>query len=141
MKRTSTAIWHGSGKDGAGTISTQSKVLDNVHYAWNTRFEDQNGTNPEELIAAAHAGCYTMKLSFFVSDAGFTPQEITTTCTITLEGGTIKESHLLVKAKVPGMSEDRLLDCAERAKWECPVSKSLNMKISMDVQVESPVKV
>ncbi|MBA3705728.1 MAG: OsmC family peroxiredoxin [Bacteroidetes bacterium] len=141
MKRTSTAVWHGSGKEGTGTITSQSKKLDNAFYAWNTRYEDERGTNPEELIAAAHAGCFTMKLSFILTAAGYPPDEIITTSTVTLEESTIAQSHLVVKAKVPAIQKDLFLECAERSKNECPVSKALNLKITMQVEVEIPVKV
>lgn len=141
MKRSSTAVWHGSGKRGKGSITTQSKVLNNTFYAWNTRYEEEKGTNPEELIAAAHAGCFTMKLSFLIGEAGFTPEEIITTSTVTLEESNITESHLVVNAKIPGISKERFLECAEKSKNECPVSKALNMKITMDAAIESEVKV
>src|SRR5262245_27735569 len=85
MKRSSIAVWHGSGKEGKGTITSQSEALDNAPYAWNSRFSEARGTNPEELIAAAHAGCFTMKLSFLLSDAGYPPDEIETTSTVTLK--------------------------------------------------------
>lgn len=141
MKRSSTAIWNGSGKEGKGVITSQSKALNNADYAWNSRFAEAQGTNPEELIAAAHAGCFTMKLSFLIGDAGYTPEEIKTTSTVTLEGSTITESHLVVKAKIPGMSQKDFLECTGKAKTECPVSKALNMKITLDASIESPVKV
>src|SRR5438445_11138057 len=93
MKRTSTVVWHGSGKEGKGIISSQSKALNNAGYAWNTRFEEAKGTNPEELLAAAHASCFTMKLSFLLSDAGYPPETIETASTVTLEEGSITQSH------------------------------------------------
>src|ERR1700733_14648524 len=103
MKRTATAKWIGSGKTGNGTVSTQSGVLNNNQYSYNSRFENGIGTNPEELIAAAHAGCFSMKLSFVLGAAGFTPDNIDTTCSITLADGVITESHLVVKATVPNI--------------------------------------
>lgn len=136
MKKSSTAIWHGSGKEGSGTITSDSKALDNAPYTWNTRFTEEKGTNPEELIAAAHAGCFTMKLSFLLADAGHPAEEIKTTCTVTLEGSKLSESHLVVNAKVPGMSQQLFLDCAERSKNECPVSKALNLNVTMEADVE-----
>jgi lipoyl-dependent peroxiredoxin len=135
MKRNATANWKGSGKDGKGLLSTQSHVLDNTQYSFNSRFAEGIGTNPEELIAAAHAGCYTMKLSFSIGEAGFTPEEITTSCTITLDNGVITESQLSVKAKVPGISKAKFDECTADAKANCPVSKLLNSKITMEASL------
>src|SRR5438132_857732 len=106
FKRSSTAVWKGSGKEGSGTITTQSKLMDHALYKYNTRFAEEKGTNPEELIAAAHAGCFTMKLSFLLGEAGFVPEEIETTASVTLEKSGITDSHLSVKAKVPGISKE-----------------------------------
>ena len=131
MKRTATAVWNGSGKEGNGKLSTQSNVLKQTAYSYKSRFEEGTGTNPEELIAAAHAGCFTMKLSFVLGAAGFTPESIETTSTVTLEDGVIKSSQLSVKASVPGISEEKFQECAEDAKANCPVSKALNMQITM----------
>ena len=100
MKRNATAVWNGTGKDGNGTMSTHSGVLDQSQYSYNTRFADGIGTNPEELVAAAHAGCFSMKLSFVLNAAGFTPDKIETRCDITLDSGAITESHLDVKASM-----------------------------------------
>ena len=94
MSRQATALWQGSGKEGKGNLTTQSTVLDHVQYSYKSRFEEGTGTNPEELIAAAHAGCFTMKLSFVLGEAGFTPDEIETKCDITLADGAITKSHL-----------------------------------------------
>lgn len=141
MKRSSTAVWHGSGKEGKGVISSQSKAISNAGYAWNSRYAEARGTNPEELLAAAHASCFTMKLSFLLTDAGYVPEEIQTTSTVTIEESTITESHLVVKAKAPGITEDLFLECAEKAKNECPVSKALKLKITMDAEVEQTAKV
>lgn len=132
MSRNATAVWQGSGKDGKGTLTTQSTVLDKVQYSYKSRFEEGPGTNPEELIAAAHAGCFTMKLSFVLGEAGFTPDEIETKCDITLAGGAITKSHLTVKAKVPGIDKEKFDKAAEDAKKNCPVSKLLNTDISME---------
>src|SRR4051794_28167822 len=107
MKRNAIAVWQGTGKEGKGNLTTQSTVLNKTQYSWSSRFADGVGTNPEELAAAAHAGCFTMKLSFVLNAAGFTPDEIETRCDITLEEGSITESHLTVKAKVPGISQDQ----------------------------------
>lgn len=135
MKRTATAVWNGSGKEGNGKLSTQSTVLKESQYSYKTRFEDGVGTNPEELIAAAHAGCFSMKLSFVLGAAGFEPESIETSCAISLENGVIESSHLTVKAKVPGIDEAKFKECAEDAKANCPVSKALNMQISMDASL------
>ena len=126
MSRHATAIWHGSGKEGHGHLASQSGVLKDTKYTYKDRFEEGPGTNPEELIAAAHAGCFSMKLSFVLGEAGFTPDEINTKCDITLAAGSITKSHLTVKAKVPGIDEQKFNECAENAKENCPVSKLLN---------------
>jgi len=131
MKKTATAVWHGSGKEGSGKLGTQSKALDHVPYSWKTRFTEEKGTNPEELIAAAHAGCFSMKLSFVLGEAGHVPEVIRTSCAISMEGGTITESHLDVHAKVSGVTRDQFENYAEKAKAECPVSKALNFKITL----------
>lgn len=132
MKRSASANWQGTGKDGKGTVSTQSTVLNNTAYSYKSRFEDGTGTNPEELIAAAHAGCFTMKLSFLISGAGFTPENIDTKGTITLENGAITSSHLEVKATVPGLDAAKFKELADDAKANCPISKLLNTEISME---------
>ena len=137
MKRTATAVWNGSVKEGTGKLSTQSNVLKQTQYSYKSRFEEGTGTNPEELIAAAHAGCFSMKLSFVLGAAGFTPDSIETTSVVSLEDGVIKSSQLTVKASVPGISEDRFLECAEEAKTNCPVSKALNMQITMNATLVS----
>ena len=135
MKRFATANWKGSGKEGSGTNTTQSGVLNNTQYSFKSRFEDGIGTNPEELIAAAHAGCFTMKLSFVIGAAGFTPDTIDTKCTITLGDGAITSSHLEVKATVPGMDAAKFADGATDAKANCPISKLLNTEITMDASL------
>lgn len=132
MKRTATAIWNGSGKEGKGTLSTQSNTLKSTAYDYRSRFEDGTYTNPEELIAAAHAGCFAMKLSFVLGAAGFTPESLEATSTVTLEEGVIKSSHIVLKAKVPGIEEAKFQECAADAKANCPVSKALNMAISLE---------
>ena len=135
MKRQATAVWNGSGKEGAGKLSTQSTVLNQSQYSYKTRFEDGVGTNPEELMAAAHAGCFSMKLSFVLGEAGYTPESIETTCIITLESGVITTSHLEVKASVPGISAEQFKECAQEAKENCPVSKAYNLEITMDAEL------
>lgn len=132
MKRTATAIWNGSGKEGNGTLSTQSTVLNKTQYSFNSRFAEGVGTNPEELMAAAHAGCFTMKLSFVLGAAGFTPETLETSCAISLEEGVITRSDLSVKAKVPGITPEKFQECAADAKANCPVSKVYNMEISLE---------
>ncbi|MBK9103877.1 MAG: OsmC family protein [Saprospiraceae bacterium] len=131
MKRSATANWTGSGKEGSGTMTTQSGLLNTDQYSYKTRFEDGIGTNPEELIAAAHAGCYSMKLSFVLGAAGFTPTSIDTKCYITLESGAITESHLVVTASVPDIDDAKFQECAADAKANCPISKSLNTNINI----------
>ena len=131
MKRYATANWKGSGKEGKGTNTTQSGVLKDTHYSFNSRFAEGIGTNPEELIAAAHAGCFSMKLSFVLGAAGFTPENIDTKCTITLGDGAITSSHLEVTATVPGIDAAKFADCAADAKANCPISKLLNTEITM----------
>lgn len=135
MKRTATAVWNGSGKDGNGHLTTQSTVLNKTQYSFNSRFAEGVGTNPEELVAAAHAGCFTMKLSFVLGEVGFTPTELTTSCAITFEDGTIKESHLTLKAKVPGISKEKFDTCVKDAEANCPISKLLNTKITSEASL------
>ncbi len=132
MKRKATAVWHGSGKTGKGHLTTQSNVLDKTQYSFKTRFEDGVGTNPEELIAAAHAGCFTMKLSFNLSEAGFEPEELETSCAINFEDGAITNSHLTVKAKVKGIEEGKFADLLKDAEKNCPISKLLNTSITLE---------
>lgn len=135
MKRTATAVWNGSGKEGNGYMSSQSTVLNKTQYSFNSRFADGVGTNPEELMAAAHAGCFTMKLSFVLGAAGFTPENLETSCAISLEDGTITKSELVVKAKVPGITPEKFQECAADAKANCPVSKAYNMEISLQAEL------
>jgi osmotically inducible protein OsmC len=132
MKRHATAVWQGSGKDGKGHITTQSKTLNETQYSFKSRFEEGVGTNPEELIAAAHAGCFAMKLSFNLGEAGFTPQNLETNCKIALEEGAITTSHLTLKAKVEGITEEKFAELVKDAEENCPISKVLNVKISVE---------
>lgn len=132
MKRKATAIWNGSGKEGKGNLTTQSSVLNQTQYSYGSRFEEGVGTNPEELMAAAHAGCFSMKLSFVLGAAGFTPDEIHTDCVITLDNGAITKSELTLKAKIPGIDEAKFQECAADAKANCPVSKAYNCEITLD---------
>lgn len=133
--RSATAVWNGSGKEGSGTVSTESTVLNNAQYSYKTRFEDGVGTNPEELIAAAHAGCFAMKMSFVLGAAGFTPTSLKVTCGITLDSGKITESKLQLIAEVPGIDQQKFNECAEEAKNNCPISGLLNTNITLDAQL------
>ncbi|HEY6064403.1 MAG TPA: OsmC family peroxiredoxin [Chitinophagaceae bacterium] len=141
MKHSATAQWKGTGKEGAGKVSTQSGVIKNKRYDFRSRFEDGTFTNPEELIAAAHAGCFSMKLSFVLGAAGLAPGRIETKCTVTLEGGVITGSHLEVRAKVPKCKAAAFAEYAADAKANCPVSKALNTEITMNAQLVKSFKV
>ncbi len=138
MKRHATANWQGTGKEGKGNLSTQSTVLNKTQYSFATRFEDGIGTNPEELVAAAHAGCFTMKLSFNLNAAGFTADTLDTKCDITLDPakGEITNSHLTITAKVPGISQSAFESAAASAKANCPVSRLLKAEITMTASLE-----
>lgn len=137
MKRNATAVWNGTIKEGAGHLSTDSKVLDQTQYSFNSRFADGIGTNPEELMAAAHAGCFTMKLSLDLTEAGFTPENLETKATISLDNGVISSSHLVLKASVPGITEEQFQEIAKGAKANCPVSKAYNLEITLDASLVS----
>ncbi len=132
MKRFAIAEWRGTGKEGTGHLSTQSTTLNKTQYSFNSRFADGVGTNPEELVAAAHAGCFTMKLTFILNAAGFTPDVIETRCDITLEDGTITESHLNVKATVPAISQEQFDTSVAEAKENCLISKLFNTNITYE---------
>ena len=136
-KRNATANWTGPGKTGKGNLTTQSGVLKSHQYSFSSRFEEGSGTNPEELIAAAHAGCFSMKLSFLLGAAGFDPSHIETVGTISLEDGTITNSHLKVTAQVPGISQDAFNKCVEEAKNTCPVSKALSVSITTEATLKA----
>lgn len=141
MERKGSAVWNGGLKDGKGTVSSASGVLNNTPYSFSTRFENAAGTNPEELIAAAHAGCFSMALSAQLNNAGLKPERIATEAKVSLEklesGFAITSVHLQVKARVPGASQEQFQTAANNAKSGCPVSKVLNAKISMDAVLES----
>jgi len=139
MKRSANANWKGSGKEGKGTVSADSGIFNNTPISYHTRFEEVKGTSPEELAAAAHAGCYSMKLSFVLGAAGFTPDNIDTKCTITLENGAITESHLEVKASVPNIDEAKFEECVNDAKANCPISKLFNTNITIEASLEQAV--
>lgn len=130
MKRNATAVWSGEVKTGNGKISTQSKTLDNAQYSFKTRFEDGVGTNPEELIAAAHAGCFTMQLSAFITEEGNTVEQIQTKCEINFEDGSVVGSHLIVEAKIGGISAAKFQELVTKAEEQCPISRLLNAKIT-----------
>jgi osmotically inducible protein OsmC len=134
MKRFATAHWEGSGKEGKGNLTTQSTVLNKTQYSFGSRFAEGVGSNPEELVAAAHAGCFTMKLSFVLGAAGFTPENIDTRCDITLdtEKGAITESHLKVTANVPGITKEKFEEAVADAKANCPISKLYNTTITYE---------
>ena len=140
MKRTASAIWTGDLKQGKGLISTQSGTLKQTPYSFTTRFENGTGTNPEELIAAAHAGCYAMAFSAFLGKAGFVPEQVATNAALSLEqvdgNWTITTIHLELKAKVPGLDKNKFNEIAANAKELCPVSRVLNAKITLDAILE-----
>jgi len=140
MRRNASAVWKGGFKDGKGAISTDSGALSNTPYSYKARFEDETGTNPEELIAAAHAGCFTMALSLQLDQARLKADSINTTAAVTLEkteaGFTITAVHLNVIAKVPGASKDAFETAANSAKAGCPVSKVLNARITIKAELE-----
>lgn len=132
MVRHATAVWNGSGKEGNGKLTTQSGVLEGTQYSFNTRFADGKGTNPEELVAAAHAGCFTMKLSFVLNEGGFTADNLETKCDITFENGAITKSHLTVTGKVPNISKEQWEAAVKNAEENCPISKLLKTEISSE---------
>jgi osmotically inducible protein OsmC len=140
MKRTGSAVWQGGIKDGKGTVSTESGVLDGAQYSFSTRFEDGKGTNPEELLAAAHAGCFSMALSKQLNDAGFTADSINTTAAVRLEktdaGFSITKVHLDVTARVPGADAAAFETAANNARAGCPVSRLFNAEITLDAKLE-----
>lgn len=133
--RSAKAVWNGSGKDGNGTVSTQSTVLQNAQYSFKTRFEDGVGTNPEELIAAAHAGCFAMKLSFVLGAAGFTPTTLEVDCGVTIDNGKVTQSALKLNATIPGIDKQKFDECAEEAKTGCPISQLLNTNITLETSL------
>jgi osmotically inducible protein OsmC len=140
MKRKASAEWRGDLKTGKGVVSTESGALAGKAYSFTTRFENEKGTNPEELIAAAHAGCFTMALSGELGKAGLVPEELRTTATVSLDkldaGWTVTESHLEVVGRIPGGSADAFRAAAEAAEKGCPISRLLNTKITMEAKLE-----
>lgn len=140
MSKQGSAVWQGGIKDGGGTISTETGVLNDAPYGFNSRFEGGKGTNPEELIAAAHAGCFSMALSLMLGEEGVTPERLDTTAAVTLEkkgdGFEITTSHLTLVAKVPGIDNQKFQEIAGKAKEGCPVSKLLNATITLDATLQ-----
>lgn len=139
MKRRASAVWKGGLKDGRGTVSTESGVLSSAPYNFSMRFEDQKGTNPEELIAAAHAACFSMALSLFLGNAGMTAESIETTATVTLEkvgdAFTVTSSHLQTNVRIPNADQAAFQKAAEGAKSGCPISRLLNTTITLDAKL------
>jgi osmotically inducible protein OsmC len=131
MIRHATAVWNGSGKEGNGVLTTQSTVLTKTQYSYLSRFENGVGTNPEELIAAAHAGCFVMKLSFILGAAGFTPDTLEAKCELSFVEGVITKSHLILTAKVPGISKEQFDTCVKEAELNCPVSVLLGKGLAI----------
>ena len=132
MKRNATAVWKGTIKEGSGTLTTDSKVLDNTQYSFNSRFAEGIGTNPEELMAAAHAGCFTMKLSLDLTEAGFTPTSLETKSAVSLENGVITGSHLTLTASIPNIEDAQFQEIAAGAKANCPVSKAYSINLTLE---------
>ena len=132
MKRNATAVWNGTIKEGSGHLTTDSKVLDHTQYSFNSRFAEGIGTNPEELMAAAHAGCFTMKLSLDLTEAGFNPTSLETKASVSLENGVITSSNLVLKADIPGIEDAQFQEIAAGAKANCPVSKAYSVDITLE---------
>lgn len=135
MKRNATAVWNGTIKEGKGHLTTDSTVLNQTQYSFSSRFEDGAGTNPEELMAAAHAGCFTMKLSLDLTEAGFNPTSLETKGTVSLDNGVITSSNLVLKASIPDITEEQFQKIAAGAKENCPVSKAYNVAISLEASL------
>lgn len=133
--RKANANWKGTGMEGKGTISTQSNTLDNAQLSFKTRFEQGVGTNPEELVAAAHSGCFTMQLSFLLSEKGYTPGNLDTEAQVTFEDGSITNINLILKGEVEGITETEFKETAQKAKEICPISKLLNTNITLDASL------
>ena len=140
IQKNGSAVWQGGLKDGKGTVSTQSGTLNEAPYSFAKRFEDESGANPEELIGAAHASCYSMALSMILGEAGYTPDRIASRATVTLapddSGFSISAVHLETRASVPGADEAAFQDAAEKAKAGCPVSKLFNAEITLDAKLD-----
>ncbi len=136
IKRKASAVWNGPGKTGNGTVTTASGILNKTQYSYLSRFESGTGTNPEELVAAAHAGCFSMKLAFNLQGAGFTATEIKTDCEIVLDEGTVTNSNLTVNASVPSITKDKFAELVKDAELNCPISKLLKAKISVNATLK-----
>ncbi|HLW32959.1 MAG TPA: OsmC family protein [Aequorivita sp.] len=139
IKQSASAVWNGSIKEGNGKLTTKSKVLDNSQYSFKTRFENGKGTNPDELIAAAHAGCFAMALSLILGKEGFTPDSLEATSEVTMDPDKLEltGSHLTLNARIPEIGKEKFMECAKAAKENCPVSKALSFKITMDANLIS----
>lgn len=137
MKRNATAVWAGSLKEGEGKITTQSNVLSNTQYSFKTRFEQGNGTNPEELIAAAHAGCFTMQLTAYINEAGYTVASIETKCDVDFQDGSVVASHLSVIARIDDIETNEFQQLVTKAEKNCPISRLLNTAISSNATLVS----
>lgn len=135
MKRKATAVWKGTLKEGSGVLSTDSKVLNETQYSFKTRFEQGIGTNPEELIAAAHSGCFTMQLSAYITEAGFEVESLETTCAIDFQDKSVVGSHLTVRGKVKNISEEEFQKWVTKAETTCPISRLLDTKITSDAEL------
>lgn len=135
MKRHATAAWRGTLKEGSGKISLESKTLEDAQYSFKTRFESGTGTNPEELIAAAHAGCFTMQLTAYVTEAGFEEEFITTVCHVDFQDGSVVGSHLEVEAKIEGISDEQFQELVTKAEKSCPISRLLNTRITSEAKL------
>ena len=134
--RKASANWKGSGKDGKGTLSTESTILKDTQYSFKSRFEDGKGTNPEELVGAAHAGCFTMQLSFLFGEAGFTPTNLDTAAKVNFEDGSITQITLSLSGTVPGIKLEQFKEIAQKAKEICPISKLLKTNIVLEVSLQ-----
>jgi|SRR5690554_1825508 len=137
MKRSAHAVWKGTVKEGEGTITTQSNVLKDSKYCFNSRFGDGKSTNPDELLAAAHAGCFAMALSLMLGEEGFTPDSLDVNAVVTMDVDKLEltGSHLTLKAKIPNIDKTKFEECANKAKDNCPVSKALSFEITMDAEL------
>ncbi|MDD3458874.1 MAG: OsmC family peroxiredoxin [Weeksellaceae bacterium] len=137
-KHNAQAVWYGSVKEGNGKISSRSKILDNTNYSFTTRFGDAAGTNPDELLAASHAGCFAMATSLMLGQEGFTPESLSANAEVTMnpETLTIESSHLTLKGKVPQISNEKFIEIATNASKNCPISTVLNCKITLDASLE-----
>ena len=138
MQRTANAVWNGSLKEGNGNITTQSGALKNTRYDFNSRFGDGKSTNPDELLAAAHDGCFAMALSLILGKAGFTADSLKVDSVVTMDADKLEltGSHLTLKARIPGISKEKFMECANTAKDNCPVSKALSIKIALDAELQ-----